>query len=143
MLKDEFEKLLALFEKGAQGKKVNMDEVLEQSLQFFEDLQKEFQTASPEDREAIMAMMNKMYEKIQSESQRIAEKTGLSEEQLIAYSDNPKNFTADQWFKIQETKKKMMKTGRTIHKILQPKEEKAPAPKKTASKIKKKNWIRS
>lgn len=143
MLKDEFDKLLALFEKGSKGKSVDMNEVLEQSLLFFDDLQKEFQTASPEDRESILAMMNKMYEKIQAESQRITEKTGMTEDQLIAYSDNPKNFSADQWFKIQETKKKMMKTGRSINKILQPKEEKAHPPKKSISKIKKKNWIRS
>ncbi len=146
MLKDEFDKLMEHFNKGAEGKKVDMNEILAQSVAFFEQLQKELKEASPEDRDIIFQMMNQMHEKIHAESTRICEQTGMSEEQLLAFSENPKNFTPDQWIQIQSTKKKMMQTGRVIGKSLKTKEEgeAPPSPKKKGRRPPKKSqWLRS
>lgn len=93
-------------------------------------------------------MIDEMYEKLQSESKRISEKTGMTEEQLMAFSENPKNYTPDQWRDIQNTKKKMMQMGRVVGKILKPStpkegSEKPLESKKIVRKVKRSDWKRS
>lgn len=145
MLRDHFEKLLQVFVKGAQGKELDLTTLLKETTAFFEEAQKELKSASPEEQKVIFAMMDEMYKKLQEESDRISEKTGMTEEQLMAFSENPRNYTPDQWREIQNTKKKMMQMGRVVGKILKPDEEedKEELKKKVVRKLKRSDWKKS
>ncbi|NNM44190.1 MAG: hypothetical protein HKM07_07595 [Chlamydiae bacterium] len=148
MLKDHFEKLLQIFVKGREEKDLDLSALLKETSAFFEEAQKELKTASPDDQKIIFAMIDEMYEKLQSESKRISEKTGMTEEQLMAFSENPKNYSPDQWRDIQNTKKKMMQMGRVVGKILKPStpkegSEKPLESKKIVRKVKRSDWKRS
>ena len=43
--------------------------------------------------------------KIEEETQRVCEKTGMTPEQLADFSNNPKNFSEDQWSAIEGAKR--------------------------------------
>lgn len=150
MLKDHFDKLFEIFTKSSREKDLNLDLLLKETAAFFEEAKNELKTASKEDQEIIFSMLNQMYEKLQEESKRICDKTGMTEDQLSSFSENPRNFSPDQWREIQNTKKKMMQMGRVMGKVLKPKEktqedsETPAAPsKKIVRKVKRSDWRRS
>ena len=45
--------------------------------------------------------------KIEEETKRVCEKTGMTPEQLMEYAEDPKNFSPEQWSAISSTKKKL------------------------------------
>jgi hypothetical protein len=119
MLRDEFNRLMALFHEGAEGKPINIEEVFAQSLMFFEHLKEQIRTGSPEERKEATDMMVQMYQQMMVETKRISERSGLSEEQLASYAENPSNFTQEQWRAIQESKEKIYRAGQDLAKSIQ------------------------
>ncbi len=119
MLKDEFNRLMKLFHEASEGKSINLEEVFSQSLQFFEHLKDQIAHGSLEDKKAAMQMMSDMYTQMIAESKRISERSGMSEEQLVSFAENPANFTPEQWKAIQASKEKIMHAGTDLAKTLQ------------------------
>ncbi len=44
----------------------------------------------------------------------------MSEEQLAAYSENPSNFSSDQWSAIQEARGNMLSAGQNLSNLMKP-----------------------
>lgn len=149
MLKDEFQRLMKLFHEGAEGKPVNLEEVFRSSLEFFEHLKGQIEKGSPEEKKEAMLMMQEMYNQMILETKHISQRSGVSEEQLVAFAENPSNFTPEQWRSIQESKEKIAHAGHELAKVIQnltkppsppSKEEKKPS---SGKKTKKSQWMRS
>jgi hypothetical protein len=137
MLRDEFNQLMALFQAAAEGNPVNMEEIFKQSLTFFEKLKAQMSHGSQEDKMKAVQMMTQMYEQMMAETKKIAQRAGMTEEQLTEFAKNPANFSKEQWEKFQSSKGQIEKIGDDI--ITDMKKEGAPssaAPKKE-SKIQK------
>lgn len=116
MLKDEYKRLMNLFAQGAEGQPINLEEVFKQSLAFFDHLNVQLQKGSAEEKKEALMMMSEMYTQMMQETKKICEKTGMSEEQLASYSENPSNFSPEQWNAIQEARQKMLSTGQSLAK---------------------------
>lgn len=156
-LRHEFERLMALFNQGVEGKAMNLNEVFRESFTFFEHLKRKLVRGTPDEKKQIVEMMTEMYKKLIGEVKAVCEKTGLSEEQLMSFSDNPNNFSPEQWQAIQDAKSKMSDTGKDIahllvdnlnklgQKVTAPEPKSAtPAPKKPPQKGPgKKDWMKS
>jgi hypothetical protein len=162
MLKDEFNRLMNLFAQGAEGQPINLEEVFKQSLAFFDHLNVQVQKGSQEEKKEALMMMSEMYTQMMQETKKICEKTGMSEEQLANYAENPSNFSPEQWNSIQEARQKMLSAGQNLAKsvsAIDPGARKAagpapstPAPKEgggekkggaPVKKSKKSQWMRS
>jgi hypothetical protein len=152
MLKDEYNRLIQLFRDGAEGKPINLAEVFSQSLEFFQHLKEQMQEGGPEEKKEAMAMMTELYQQMMTETRKITEKSGLTEEQLMAYAENPANFSADQWRQIQDSKQKIAQAGQDLSKVVQHLTQGAPPPGKEGDKDhkdhkgkkgKKSQWMRS
>ena len=147
MLKDEYERLLKLFHEGAEGKSINLGDVFSQSIEFFQHLKAQIENGTPDEKKEAMAMMSEMYNQMAMETQKISQRSGLSEDQLVSFAENPSNFTPEQWQQIQESKQKIQEAGHDLTKVLQDlskppssgKEEKKGGAKKT----KKSGWMKS
>ncbi len=149
MLKDEYERLLKLFQEGAEGKSINLGDVFSQSLTFFQQLKAQIEKGSPEEKKEAMGMMSEMYQQMMLETQKITKRSGLSEDQLVDYAENPANFTPEQWKAIQESKEKILHAGEDLAKTLgkmgrdQPEEKEAGGKQPKEKKGKKSNWMKS
>jgi len=111
MIKDEFNRLMKLFRQGTQGKQINLQELFSESMAFFEKLKEEFAQGTPEDRREALQMMAQMHKEVIAESQKIIKNSGMSEEQLFAFADNPSNFTPEQWQEFQKSKSQIHAAG--------------------------------
>lgn len=155
MIREEFERLIRAFEEGASGKTIDLRDVFAQTMEFFEHLKEMLRTGNVDEKKEALKMMTELYQKMVEETKRVCERSGLSEEQLLAIAENPKNFTPDQWRLIEECKEKIVVAGENLKKTLQPMIEEgggtkpaAPSPegKKGASSIRrqgKSKWMRS
>jgi hypothetical protein len=147
-LKDEYNQLIQLFRDGAEGKTINLAEVFSQSVEFFQHLKEQMEEGGPQEKKEAMAMMTELYQQMMAETKKITEKSGLTEEQLMAYAENPTNFSAEQWRQIQESKQKIAQAGQDLSKVVQQLTQGAPSPAKDekghkGKKGKKSQWMRS
>jgi len=145
MLKDEFDRLLTLFNEAAEGKTVNLEEVFKECLVFFEHIKEQITTGSAEDKQVALKMMGELYHQMIIVSKQISERSGMSEEQLMAYAENPANFSPAQWNSIQASREKIAKVGQDLAKTVENSHTGRGEPKKRSSEIKgkKSKWMRS
>ncbi len=145
-MKEEFKRLLDLFSLSQEGKLASVDEVLKESVVFFDKLKDVFKTGSEDEKKEMLHVMNQMYSKLLTESQTLVKKSGMTDEQLEQFCDNPQNFTKEQWQMMEEARRQMLNSGREISRYLQGKPSEAsssepPArPRKSSSKDR---WLRS
>jgi hypothetical protein len=144
-MKEEYKRLFDLFSMSREGKEVDLNEVLRESLVFFDQIKETFKDGTEEDKKEMMKVMNEMYQKLMSETKFLAEKSGMSEEELYHYTENPNNFDPEQWKTMQETKKKMFESGRQISSYMKGKKppENAPTYGSKAVRAKKDKWTRA
>lgn len=149
-IRKQFDKLYRHFSGQGKGQKVNFEEMMSDTALFFEKVQIELEKGSPEEKQELLDMMEKMYKKLNEESERISKEAGMSEQELMAYSENPDNFSPMQWMLLEHTKKSMKKSGRQITKLLSGEKTSAKEPsasetpkKKGARVAKKGSWMKS
>ena len=149
MFKDEYKRLLALIEKTSDPQAVSLEEILKEAVQFFETLRKEFPKAPKEEREEMIQMMTHLHSKLQETTKSTAEAAGMSEDELAAFSDNPSNFTPEQWQEVQGTKRQLYDSARKFSSSLSEKRsteskeiKKKPIRPKTR-RGKRKDWMKS
>lgn len=150
MLKDNFEKLYDLLSRSTEDKSLDLNEVLKESVLFFNHLKENLLLAPPEERKEMVHMMQKLYAKLQEVYKIVAQRAGMTEEELYLYSENPSNFSPDQWGLIQDTKKELFDATRQLHSQAEGKGAPPPAPKldkpttkKKAAKSRRGHWMKS
>lgn len=144
MIKKEYERLLNLLE---QGERVKLEEILQEAVVFFETLRKEFPTAEKEAREEMVQMMTTLHTRLREVAKTTAESSGMTEEELSAFAENPSNFSPEQWQLVQKTRRELYDSARKFSSIMtdRPKEEGAkPKPVKSPVKrAKRQDWTKS
>lgn len=144
-LKEECQQLSELFRRAAEGQSIDLQQVFTQSLQFFERLKVELKEEDPQKRQEAMAMLMEIYQHMIKDTKLICETSGMSEEQIVSFAENPTNFSPEQWASIQESREKISNAGQDLAKALEQlspsqEEKKLHDPIK---KFKKSDWMRS
>jgi len=112
MIKQEYQNLLGRLEQALDNKSVALEEILRDAVSFFDSLRQEFPKAPKEEREEMIQMMTQLHAKLQEVSKKTAEDSGMTEEELAIFADNPSNFTPEQWQLVQGTKRKLYDSAR-------------------------------
>lgn len=144
MIKKEYERLLGLLE---QGERVKLEEVLQEAIVFFETLRKEFPNAEKEEREEMVQMMNHLHSRLQEVAKITAEASGMTEEELNSYAENPSNFTPEQWQLVQKTRRELYDSARKFSSTMTDKPSAEEPKKKTVKfptkRAKRQDWTKS
>jgi len=151
MLKDEYNRLIKLFKNAEHEKVANLDPIFTQAIELFERLKEQITHGTPEEQEEALHMLNDLHAQMILEAKRLTEKSGFSEEQLIAFSENPSNFSPEQWKTIQDSKNKIAEASQGIAQIFQDLDQKEIPDTKEGTKkkkhkgktSKKSQWMRS
>lgn len=149
MIQEEFSRLIHMFQQATDGKNISMQDLVRKSFEFIEHLKEEIKNGGEEERMAAIKMMNELYRHMKNHTKTICEKTGVTEEQLIANSENPANFSPEQWRQMQDTKEKLAMSSQQLTQLLQKQEPGKPTPGPAEKKERKKrkppksHWLRS
>jgi len=148
MIKKEYERLMELVEKSA-DLEVPMEDILKESVHFFEKLRVEFPKAGKEEREEMIHMMTSLHAKLQEVAKKSAEASGMSEDELNAYAEDPSNFTPEQWRLVQSTRRQLYDSARKFSSTMEEQGRKGgaegeqPVPKRKGIKSKMRRSKRS
>lgn len=148
-MSDEFEKIMGFFDLNMKEKASHLEDVFEESIEFFEKFKYLLANGTPEEKRQIFAQINQLQARLQKESEDMQKVTGLSEQQLKEFSLNPGNFNEEEWEIISSAKKKLENQADEINVIVKGPEaaaaEKKKAAKKKAAggKKKRKDWVKS
>lgn len=152
-IREDFVKLMERFEKESnkQGGKIDLLELFKESLRLFEKLKDILGSCSEEEKKEVFAVMAEMHQFLLKESKKIAERSGMSEDQLLRFSENPDNFTPNQWKALEVIKVKLNDTAKDLTKIIRKETTKEVTEKKKTTSsvakrpraVKKDNWTRS
>ena len=146
---DEFNKILEFFKLSLKEREAKFLDVFEDAVEYFERFRHIMKSGNPEEKKKALEEMLVMKKTLEEETQRVAQKTGLSEEQLAQLANDPKNFSSEQWEAIQNTQNKLKSGIIDIKKAMAPeslKEDhsKSDSTKKVKKRRKKpKDWISS
>jgi hypothetical protein len=154
ILQEEFTKLIELYEAAAKGKGGSIQEVFQKSLAFIHLLKKQLAEGDEEDRKEAGRMMKDLHKYMTYHTKIMSERAGVTEEEWIADSENPSNFTPEQWSKMQESKRELAQAADELVKQLhkQKSVSKPESPVKMISKTtqeskkkktKKSHWMKS
>jgi len=150
-MQDEFDRIMAFFDLSPEEKETRLKEVFDDSVEYFERFKYVMLNGTPEEKKDAVQKVMILKKKIDEETQRVCKKTGMTPEQLAAYSNDPKNFSKEQWQAIKGAKEKLDEGVSDVKKAVGDKREGAPPkkppgddegpPKKKHKKPK--NWIPS
>lgn len=130
-------------------KNVDMDEFVKLTLKVLEKLKSQLITASDKEKNEGMALVEELYQTLLHATEAHAEKLGMTEEQLLAFSENSDYFSQEQWGVVQGMKEKINSYGHEIKRALASIPEEAGDKHKSAKEAKKtaktprSKWMRS
>lgn len=145
MIHEDFERLVQLFTQAEKGEEVSLEKAIREATALFDNIKASLEKATPEEKLALVGELNQMYALLAKETQRVAEKTGMSEEQILASVDTPAAYTPEQWKMLQDAKDKLFKSGNMINKMIKTPEGEALAPEKSKKvfKTQRSDWLKS
>ena len=106
-MQDEFDRIISFFDLSPEEKDARLGEVFEDSVEYFERFKHIMKEGTPDQQKKAMERVVVLKKKIEEETKRVCEKTGMTPEQLMEYAEDPKNFSPEQWSAISSTKKKL------------------------------------
>ena len=149
-LKREFEKLKMRFQKEvARADHFDLPSLFKDSLVLFDRLKHELKTCKPEEKQKIVELLAELQGFLTQETRKIAARSGMTEEQLARFAENPDNFSPEQWKSMQTVKEKLSKRGQELKEAIREKsKESEPNPTRTSfskkkPKITKSGWLKS
>lgn len=149
-LREDFNRLMEKFQReGSKKGKANLLELFKESLRLFEKLKETLANCSEEEKKQVFEVMAEMHKFLMQETKKIAERSGMSEDQLLRFSENPDNFSPSQWKALEVIKQKLDQTGKEVAGLIRKQpgktaegSAKAASAKRTKSG-KKDRWLRS
>ncbi|MEM7174891.1 MAG: hypothetical protein AAF443_03040 [Chlamydiota bacterium] len=144
-MEDEFDRIVNFFSLDDKEKEARLQEIFSDSVAYFERFRNIMMHGTPEEKQEAIEKVSKLKERVEMETKKVCEKTGLTEEQLLARAKNPANFSEDQWNALTEAQKKIESGVREVKEKVESSEEKSPSVEKKKPKPKKKSkkWIPS
>ncbi len=104
---------------------VDLPVLLAEVISLFEHLKSALPKTNPKERSDIVDKMAQLHLFLLRESKRLSKQTGISEEQMIRFAENPDNFTRDQWLLLERVKSVMTAQTNDIKEVMK---EFAPRP---------------
>lgn len=146
-MKDEFDRIMEFFNLSPEEKEGRLQEVFEDSVEYFERFKHVIMNGTQEEKQEAVKKVMILKKKIEEETKRVCEKTGLTPEQLTSFTNDPKNFSPEQWNAIEGAKKRLDKGVSELKKEVKEKTgaDISSDSKEDGKKKKKppKNWIQS
>ena len=147
MAQDEFKRLIEFFKLSPKERADRFEEVFENSAEFFEKLNYILKNGTLEEKQKMIQELQQLQVVVREETSKLADSTGLSEEELKSFAEDSSNFTPEHWEMIQKAREKIQADASEASKMLnfQPESPKPPSdkPKKKPKGHGKSGWVKS
>ncbi|MBM3207621.1 MAG: hypothetical protein FJZ57_03330 [Chlamydiae bacterium] len=118
-VKDQYRKVLQFLKRVESDQPVDLKEMLKTYLHLFMLIKESLDTGNEEQKNESLWILGEFYALVVEEMKKLRSQTGLSEEEILMVGENPNFFTDQQWGVIEDTRKKMKRTGLELSDLLQ------------------------
>lgn len=107
-LSDKFEDFFKRLDELTESKSVaHMDTFVHEALKLFETIRLRLISENEEERQEAMQMAQKLQEKLMEHSQKAFQATGMNEEHLKNFLNQPENFNQNEWKVLEKAQKEI------------------------------------
>ncbi len=85
----------------------NLEGVIHNSLKLFHEVLQKLQSEDPKEKEKALEMAESLRKSLQEQSEKAMEAVAMSAKELEAFTNNPDNFSQEEWEALQEAKKNL------------------------------------
>ncbi len=146
-MEDEFDRLMSILSGKAEEKEKQMDEIFQKCTDFFDKYKYVLTAGSLEEKEIMQKKMNILREVLKDENEKAQAKLGISHEEIRELSEDPKNFTKDQWEFLQNAQSKLFQENKSKNelelKVKNDREASLKLKSKKKPSTKKSDWMKS
>lgn len=101
-MNSDLEEIFSYFSLSAEEKSEKFDSIINESMKLSEKIKDKLANGTDSEKKEMEQLLMRMAEKVQSETDRICQDIGVSKEELVAFAQNPDNFSKEEWEAIQE-----------------------------------------
>lgn len=118
-IKKDIESLMNKLEKSvdSNGNQI-LPGVFREVMNLFEVLKENLPKMNAVERQEVFQNMHNLHQFLQGQIQKLSVRSGLSEEQLLRFSENPDNFSGEQWSLLTEVKEKMQLQSNELKEVM-------------------------
>jgi hypothetical protein len=136
-MKDNIKKLEELFKQISHLSPDQVQGVVQEFVQTFEELIEQMQSANEKEREEAFAMAEQLRGSLEEQANKVLADSGLSYRELQNFANNPNNFSEDEWKALESAKAELNSYQTSLMDKGQSEKKKAPR------KMPKSAWIHS
>ncbi len=137
-MSEEYKKIQEFFNLNPEEKQEHLRDILDDSVHFFERFRHILAEGSSDERKEIMQELMEFREKVVSETEKIMQKTNLSQDDLDKIAHDPSNFSPEQWETLEQARHKIEEQFSDITKFMKEESGEQPEKPKKRKKPKKK-----
>lgn len=115
-MEDELDRIIAYFALSPEEKEKKLQTIFTDSVEYFARFKHIMQNGTPEEKKKATEKVMQLKKTIEKETSKVCEKTGMSLEELSDYSNNPKNYSKEQWGLIEKAKAQLTEDAGDIAK---------------------------
>lgn len=120
LITQEIDQVMADLQKSVDANgNIDLPVLLAEVVTLFEHLKSVLPKTNPQERTAIVDKMSQLHVFLLKESKRLSNQTGISEEQMLRFAENPDNFTKEQWALLDKVKSVMTIQTNEIKKVME------------------------
>ncbi len=140
---DEFERIMAFFHLSLKEKEERIQELFDDSCAYFERFKHVIKEGSAEQKKEAIERVVILRNRIEEEAKQIFAKTGMSEQELTEFANNPKNFSASQWEAMEKARQQLKEGVEGAPKMPKKRSNQEQKQKVKKKRRKPKHWIPS
>ena len=104
MAESEYEKLLKFFSLKDEEKAGHFSDVIGDTLAFFNHFKEVMDSGSADDKAEMLRQAMELQRVMQSETENMCDKVGITQDELKTFSEDPDNFSKEQWEEMETAK---------------------------------------
>jgi thiamine kinase-like enzyme len=117
---DEVDNVMADLQKSVDANgNIDLALLLAEVVTLFDHLKTTLPKSNPEERQEIVEKMMHLHNFLIKESKRLSDQTGISQDQMVRFAENPDNFTKDQWALLENVRNTLGSRTEEIKVVMQ------------------------
>ncbi len=104
---EEMKKLEAVIERGKE-QKIDLVDFMQECTQVFEKVATTTESGSGRQRQELLTALANAQEVLDREMEEVCKESGKGYEEVLAFVENPNNFSQDTWEVLQKTSRRLM-----------------------------------
>ncbi len=91
-----------------------LETLVHESLKFFDDLKNALESSNEEEKKEAMKIAQDLQKKLEEQAEKAFKASGMTKEQISAFTSDPKNFSKEEWESFKHAKNELFEFQKDV-----------------------------